>query len=267
MNPTHPRLAEAARWSVLVRDVATGEVVLEHAPEAMLSVASVAKLPLLFACAALIERGELDPAEPLDRSSVPPVGDSGLWQHLAQPTLAAADAAALVGAVSDNLATNVLLARVGLDAVERECGALGLGGLVLHDAVRDERGPEHAPRLGSGSAAGAVALLERLASGALGGVGDMVLEWMRHSVDLSMVASAFGQDPLSHGMPGAAIALWSKTGTDADVRADVGLVRAPNRALAYAAIANWAPAPGVQDAVLASMRAIGSLVRVAIERR
>ena len=266
MSPTHPPLAEGAGWSVLVRDAGTGERVLEHAPEALLSAASVPKLLLLVTCATLIERGELDPAERLDRASVAAVGDSGLWQHLAQPTLTVADAAMLVGAVSDNLATNVLLERIGLEAVARECARLGVHDIELHDAVRDARGPADAPRLGSASAAGAVDLLERLAGGSLGAAGERVLGWMRHSVDLSMVASAFGHDPLSHGMPGDAVELWSKTGTDADVRADVGIVRSPRRTLAYAAIANWSPAPGAQDAVLASMRAIGELVRAAVER-
>ena len=99
---------------------------------------------------------------------------------------------------------------------------------------------------------------------------------MRHSVDLSLVASAFGLDPLAHGATATgidgeaqppAVELFVKTGTDVGVRADVGIVRTPRRTLVYAAIANWVPAPGAQDAVLASMRAIGEQVRAAADAR
>lgn len=266
MGPTPP-LWEGATWSLLVRDANSGEVVLERDAAGVRSAASVPKLLLLVTCAALIERGELDPGELLDRGSVAPVGDSGLWQHLRQQTLCVDDAAALVGAASDNLATNVLLDRVGLDAVARESARLAVGDVVLHDAVRDERGPGHPPRLGSASAAALVALLTRLDARTLGSpaVSERVLAWLRHSLDLSMVASAFALDPLSHGADAAAVTLLSKTGTDDGVRADAGIVRGPSRTLVYAAIANWRGGDGRIE-VLASMRAIGELVRAAAVR-
>ncbi|WP_206448077.1 serine hydrolase [Agrococcus sp. KRD186] len=293
MSPTHPPLTGAAAWSVLVRDAATGETVLEHQADAVRSAASVPKLLLLATCAALIEAGELAADEPLDRASVAPVGDSGIWQHLAQRTLTVDDAATLVGAASDNLATNVLLERVGTDAVARESARLRVGDVVLHDAVRDERLPEHPPRLGSASAAGLVALLSRLEAGTLGSpaVSERVRGWLRHSLDLSMVASAFALDPLAHGAEASPISLVNKTGTDSGVRADAGIVRGRSRTLVYAAIANWpaaaaGPAGGgtaagataaggataggstvgdARFAVLASMRAIGELLREAVE--
>jgi beta-lactamase class A len=303
MSPTHPPLTDAADWSVLVRDASTGEILLEHEADAVRSAASVPKLLLLATCAALIEAGELAADEPLDRASVAPVGDSGIWQHLARRTLTVDDAATLVGAASDNLATNVLLERVGMDAVTRESARLRVGDVVLHDAVRDERLPEHPPRLGSASAAGLVALLSRLEAGTLGSpaVSERVRGWLRHSLDLSMVASAFALDPLAHGAEAEPISLINKTGTDAGVRADAGIVRGPSRTLVYAAIANWPTAasaateggatadrvtaggptesrPTAGDAaageaeardsrfaVLASMRAIGELLREAVE--
>src|SRR5690606_37923191 len=146
-------------------------------------------------------------------------------------------AATLVGAASDNLATNVLLERAGTDAVARESARLGIGDVVLHDAVRDERLPEHPPRLGSASATGLVALLSRLEAGTLGSpaVSERVLAWLRHSLDLSMVASAFVLDPLAHGAEAGPISLVNKTGTDAGVRADAGIVRGRSRTLVYAA--------------------------------
>ncbi|ERG64281.1 hypothetical protein L332_07420 [Agrococcus pavilionensis RW1] len=263
MSTTHPPLTDAARWSVLVRDVATGELLLSRSPDAELSAASAPKLLLLVACAMLAERGELDLDEALDRSSAEPVGDSGLWQHLAQSTLSACDAAMLVGAVSDNLATNVLLERIGLDAVERVRAELGIEGVRLHDRVRDRRGLEHPARLGTASATGLADLMARLATRTLrsAAVSDRVLGWLRHSVDLSMVASAFGKDPLSHGHGADLPRLVNKTGTDAGVRVDTGLVVGARRTLAYAALASWQHEAAATDAVLTSMRVIGAELR------
>lgn len=263
MTATHPPLADAATWSVLVRDVATGETVFSRSPDLELSAASAPKLLLLVASAVLAERGKLDLDELLDRSSVEPVGDSGLWQHLAQPTLTVGDAAMLVASVSDNIATNVLLERIGLDAVERVRAELAIEGVRLHDRVRDHRGPEHPARLGTASATGLTHLMARLGSRTLGSasVGDRVLGWLRHSVDLSMVASAFGKDPLSHGHGADRSRIVNKTGTDAGVRVDTGLVLGARRSLAYAALANWPPEADATDAALTSMRAIGAELR------
>ena len=63
---------------------------------------------------------------PLARTAEDPVGDSGLWQHLAAEALSAGDFAVLVGAVSDNLATNTLLRHVGSRPCGRRPAALGL---------------------------------------------------------------------------------------------------------------------------------------------
>ena len=55
-------------------------------------------------------------------------------------------------------------------------------------------------------------------------VSSQVLGWLATGVDLSMVGAAFGLDPLAHAVPDRGISLHNKTGTDAGVRADVGLV-------------------------------------------
>ena len=86
---------------------------------ALLRTASVGKVFLLVEVADRLERGVLDPQQPLRRDRVAPVADSGLWQHLASRRRSRSrDVACLVGAVSDNWATNVLLDLVGLAAVQ-----------------------------------------------------------------------------------------------------------------------------------------------------
>ncbi|MFA4841908.1 MAG: serine hydrolase, partial [Agrococcus sp.] len=109
--PIEPPLlsAEDARWGVVIGWASRPEPLVQVDADAELRVASVAKLLLLAACASAIESGELDPRQQLDRRTVPPVADSGIWQHLEQQTLSVHDVATLIGIASDNLATNVLL--------------------------------------------------------------------------------------------------------------------------------------------------------------
>lgn len=85
----------------------------------VLPTASIGKVFLLIEAARAIRAGQVSPDELLRRAEFDLVGDSGLWQHLAVETLPLSDVARLVGGLSDNLATNVLLARLGLSAVQR----------------------------------------------------------------------------------------------------------------------------------------------------
>ncbi|MEV4508473.1 serine hydrolase [Dactylosporangium sp. NPDC049525] len=246
---------------------ADGRVVHAHRPDLVLSTASVGKLLLLLEVAR-----SLPPDLPCDRRDVAAVADSGLWQHLGTDVLPVRDLAVLVASVSDNLATNVLLRRAGLDRVAALAASLGLTVTALHDVVRDVRTAAHPPRLSSGSAGELSLLLHRL-PGIEGGA--QVLDWMRTSVDLSMVASAFDLDPLSHD----GVLLRNKTGTDDGVRADVGVVTGTAGAVSYAALANWSPAASPASPtsptsptspvspvatvgeVLATMRALGNAIR------
>ena len=61
-----------------------------------------------------------------------------------------------------------------------------------------------------------------------------VLGWLSLNADLSMVASAFGLDPLSHRRPDHGMLLVNKTGTDGGVRTEVGVLRGPRAGVAYA---------------------------------
>lgn len=268
------------RWSICLRDAA-GAPVLEHRPDDVLPTASVGKVLLLLAAARRLADGGPEVGLRLPRDPGLAVADSGLWQHLDAPGLGVADLAVLVAAVSDNWATNVLLDQLGSD-VPWVGPPAGPRVLALHDRVRDRRGPEHPPTLSTGSAAALSAvLLELLAGRGLGRqVGPRVLGWLRLNADLSMVASAFGLDPLAHSAPDLGLLLANKTGTDAGIRADVGLVvpcgpdGAPDdaRAIAYAVLAHWAPDLPAEDerrtrlAVLGLTRRIGEQVDALVRR-
>jgi beta-lactamase class A len=247
---------ERVDWSVMVLD-AREQVLAAHEPASVLPTASMGKVLLLHAAALAIEAGDLDEREPLSVEAQDEVADSGLWQHLRTRTLPAYDVAALIGAVSDNLATNVLLRRVGLDTVDGVRRALGLDGTRLLDRIRDQRTPSDPPAPSVGRADELAGLMLRLEQGRAidSATSARTRGWLALGTDLSMVAASFGLDPLAHTE-----ALAHKTGTDLGVRADAGVWHRPDGTLvAYAALAQWpvppdaAPSGIAEDARLAAM--------------
>ncbi|GAB3582272.1 serine hydrolase [Calidifontibacter terrae] len=218
--------------------------------------ASVGKLLLLAATAEKLDSAEIDGAQPLAKNSVAPVADSGIWFHLDQPTLSVLDCCRLISAVSDNHATNVLLNRIGLSEVDHYTDRLGVAPMRLLDQVRDHRGPGMPQTLSLASPRSLVGFLRLLDDGT---VSPRVRDWMRFNTDLSMVASAFGLDPLAHidEKP----LLHNKTGSDSGVRVDVGTLAGDRRTLHYAAVARWSPDDPDARPALAWMRGIGERIR------
>lgn len=256
-------------WSVFVAPVdGEDEPWAAESEHDVLLTASVGKILLLAHTAELIRSGELDPCAPVTRAPEDFIRDSGLWHALDQDTFGVADVCRLIGATSDNLATNALLRTVGLDRV-KECAArLDAAPMELLDKVRSHRDlrelPESAETLSKSSAH---ALWRMQVAIHDGRVDPMVAQWLSLCTDLSMVASAFDLDPLAHNRLGGETFSWvllNKTGTDDGVRADTGLVTHDGRTVAYAAIANW-DAQEADDVVLAKvmgrMRSIGGDIR------
>ena len=225
-------LTAPVEWSVSAIDARTGDVLVEESADRELPCASLGKILVLIEAARRIHAGSLDPDQLLGRAPEDAVGDSGLWQDLRASLLPAADLCVLVAAVSDNLATNVLLRTLGLDAVSATARAIGLEGVTLHDQVRDKRGPGHPAHLATASARGLTCLFARLHRGEIvsPAVSETVLGWLAANTDLSMVASAWGLDPLAHRPADRPhLALVNKTGSDRGVRAEAGLVTVHDR--------------------------------------
>lgn len=222
--------------SARATDLSTGAVLFSVDDHVVMPTASIGKVLLLVEVAARLESGQLSPLVQLDRLPQDAAGDSGIWQHLQVPALPVADLAALVGASSDNLATNVLLRRVGLEAVSARTEALGLTRTGLLDLARDHRGPDDAPQLSVGSANELTWLFSALARGEVvdAATSQRVISWLSLNSDFSLVSSAFGLDPHSHRHAEHGILLVNKTGIDAGVRSEVGVLRGPNAGVTYA---------------------------------
>lgn len=266
---TLPALTDGVDWSVCVRDATTGTVMAAHTPERVLRTASIGKVFLLCEAAQRLDAGTLRPDEPLSWADDEMVGDSGLWHRLSLRTLPLVDVCALIGAVSDNLATNVLVRHLGVETTQTMARALGCEDSALLDRIRDERGPDDPPTLSVGRAdelSAVMVQLHQIAGGAPGvlsaGAAQRVLHWLGADTDLSMTSSAFGLDPLGHDEFDRGFWLANKTGTISTARIDLGLVRTPDgRAVAWMMGANWADDTDPRDDVLAAMAEVGRAMR------
>ena len=201
-----------------------------------LPTAGLGSVLLLIEVAARITARDATGFGILDKSPGDAVADAGLWQHLQAPALPVTDLAALVGATRDNLATNVLLRQLGLDAVRARAESLGLTRTALLDLARTGRGPDDAPHLSIGSARELAGLFAALSRGEVVDhvTSHRVLGWLSNGADLSMVSSAFGLDPLSHRSSDHGLQLVNATGTDAGVRSEAAVLSGPRAGVAYA---------------------------------
>ncbi|MCS3878413.1 muramoyltetrapeptide carboxypeptidase LdcA involved in peptidoglycan recycling/beta-lactamase class A [Gordonia amarae] len=277
-----PPLDTRARWSVRIVNAADGAVLAEHTPDVLCKTASIGKIFLLIEVARRLESGELSPEQ---RITVPPelhVRDSGLLHMMAWHDVAIADAALLVGAVSDNLATNALIHLCGLDAVRAVAPALGYRDTTLVDYIRSERLPGMPWTASCGTGAELADLMRRLGEGdteesceatiLTPGVRARVLEWLAAGADTSMVAGGMRLDPLAHVDPVEdGVVLRHKTGTIDTARIDVGHVAGPTGRVAYAVAANWdddvASGHDMRSSVLGAMDTIGERIRARVTGR
>jgi beta-lactamase class A len=241
-------------------DLRTGSTLVSIDDRIVLPTASVGKILLLIEVSARITAREFGGYGILDKTPGDAVAASGIWRSLQAPALPVADLAALVGATNDNLATNVLLRQVGLDAVRARTESLGLGRTALLDLVRNKRGPDDAPQLSVGSASELTWLLAALSRGQIIDhvTSQRVLGWLAHNADLSLVASAFGLDPLSHRTTDHGIQIINKTGTDPGIRAEVGLLSGIRTGVAYALTVQFVDSDlATRLRVLEAMRTFG----------
>jgi beta-lactamase class A len=251
---------DGVQVSARATDLATGRALFSVDDHVVMPTAGIGTVLLLIEVAARLRDADFGAYTILDRTAADSVGNSGIWQHLQAPSLPVADLAALVGATGDNLATNVLIRAVGLSAVRARTEELGLTRTALLDLVRDRRGPDDAPQLSVGNATELTWLFTALARGEIVDqeASERVLGWLSLGTDLSLVAGAFGLDPLAHRHADHGILLVNKTGTDAGVRSEVGVLRGPRAGVVYAVSMHFADVRlSSRLAVLEGMRSVG----------
>ncbi|QNA92863.1 MULTISPECIES: serine hydrolase [unclassified Microbacterium] len=268
---TLPPLDPRVTWSVRLLDADTGDTLAEHDPHTQCETASIGKIFLLLEVARRLEDGIFSSDDRIEIPDEHQVEDSGLLYRMQDQRVTVHDAALLVGAVSDNLATNALIHLCGLDQVRAVAPALGYRATSLHDYIRNERTPDLPWTPSYGTAAELSDVMRRLGTGDAfsPAVSARVLDWLAADTDTSMTADAFLVDPLAHvEAEYQGMVLRHKTGSVGFARVDVGLLRGPEAAIAYAVAANWKGSPvDLRAPVLDDMRAIGERIRAQVTAR
>jgi len=191
-------------WAAL--DTHTGAFEQEHGHD-VLPAASTIKLFVYSA----FRRSQLDPEEVVGAGAT---GGSGVAEYLETP-LTLADHAFLMLAVSDNASTNILLDRLGFEAVADEIERLGLE----HTRVRRRMmsaGPEN----------------ETTAADLATGLARLLLEPFAEDMLQPMRVAADMESFLPHLLPEATIA--AKSGELDSVRHEVAYITQGNRRLVTA---------------------------------
>jgi beta-lactamase class A len=191
--------------------------------------ASLIKLPILATFWETVEAGRLDPNE---RVSVPaealPVEGTGVLKALApglQPTWS--DLATLMITVSDNVATNLIIDRLGMEAIQGWIDKAGLAETRIERRMMD-RSAMAAGRGNWTSAADMEAMLLGIAAGRC--VSGQASREMRRVLEAQQI-----QDRLARRL-GEGVRVANKTGNFADVIHDAGIVSSPNGTLVVAVL-------------------------------
>ncbi|MGO3885369.1 MAG: serine hydrolase [Mycetocola sp.] len=228
--------------SARIDDIRSGQNLLAVDDYIVMPTASIGKVLLLIDVAAKMQDSSFPALSVLERSPQDLVSETGLWQHLQVPALPIADLATLVAATSDNVATNVLVRAIGLDSVRRRTESIGLKRTAMLDRVRAKRGPDDAPHISLGSMRELSWLFGSLVRGEIvdPATSAQVTEWLSRNMDLSLVASAFGMDPLAHRDNRHGLTLVNKTGVDSNIRVEAGVLTGPRAGVSYAVAASFA---------------------------
>ena len=204
--------------------------------------ASLIKLPILAAFWHAVEAGRLDPAERVAVPAEARVEGTGVLKALAQglqPTWS--DLATLMITVSDNVATNLVVDRLGLPAVQAWIDGAGLADTRIERRMMD-RAAMNAGRQNWTSAADVAALLASIAAGACVSAGAS--RQMRRALEAQQV-----QDRLPRRLPDGA-RVGNKTGNFTDVVHDAGIVSWPGGTLVLAVLTHQVrPAWQAADAI------------------
>lgn len=133
----HKRLDSLARahhgqLAYTVHNIDTGER-FELRGDEPFPTASLIKVPILVTLYGLVEKGSISLDDPIRVTRIDKVPGSGMLQHLHDNIeITVRDAAWLMGTISDNTATNLLLDKVAIRRVWEKMEALGLPKSKVH---------------------------------------------------------------------------------------------------------------------------------------
>ena len=211
----------------VIVDVSSGER-FERLGRVQFPTASTIKLAILYELLRQSDEGRIaiDEVAPVERARAVP---GGLLYELTRPSLSPRDLAIAMILQSDNTATNVLIDRVGMTAVNQRMKQLGLQATLLRRHMID-----HAAALRGDENVSTPADLARLVQAFHAGEG-LSKESAAAAMD---ILKKFKQTPIRSGVPDT-IAVASKSGELEGVRADAGIVYVAERPYVFVAMGTY----------------------------
>jgi beta-lactamase class A len=204
--------------AVSLRDQKGGAAIDRHAAEPF-ALASSIKLSVLYELYRQAEEGRIDLGE-LTTPPLPRVGGGGVLQELGgRVSVTWRDLAVMMMGWSDNEATNLLVDKVGLDAVNRRLDALGLPAVRLRRKMMDLE----AARAGRENV-GTPEQMRRLVEAMHAGTGLSP----ERAADLRKVASVVKDSPFRTPLP-EGLVVMDKPGSLEGVRCVTAYVDVPGR--------------------------------------
>jgi beta-lactamase class A len=212
--------------ALAARHVESGRIWRRH-ERRLFPAASLIKLPILASFRDAVEAGSIDPMERTTVAAHARVEGTGVLKALAPgltPTWE--DLATLMITVSDNVATNLLIDRLGMDHIGRWIAGAGLTDTRLERRMMD-RSAMSAGRSNWTSAADIETLLAAVVAGTC--VSRDASAGMRRAFEAQQI-----QDRLARRLP-EGVTVANKTGNFADVLHDAGILAWPGGTLVVAA--------------------------------
>lgn len=215
------------RVGLVVKDLSTEET-LHWSPEERFPAASVIKIPILVEALRQEQAGRLRLDERIPVRAEDKVGGFGILKELPSvETVSLLDLLTLMIIISDNTATNLCIARVGMDAVNETMASLGLRATVLQRKMMDVAARERG--LDNFTSAGDIArLLELIAT-------DKVLTPEACTRALDILTRQQVNDRLPLLLP-SQVKVAHKTGELPGIRHDVGILFIDPRRVVIAAL-------------------------------
>jgi beta-lactamase class A len=212
-----------------LKDLKTGQVVMELRPSEPFPTASAIKLAVLYELYRQAEEGRVDLAA-VTTPPLPRVKGGGVLQDLGdRVTLTWRDLAVLMMRWSDNEAANLLIDKVGIDAVNRRLDGVRMPGVRLRRKMMD-LDAARAGRENAGTAAELRALAETVFSGP-----GLSPERAR---DIRAVASLAKVSPFREPLP-ETVAILDKPGELEGVRCVAAVVDVPGRPYSIAIMTGY----------------------------
>jgi len=203
-----------------LKDLETGKTLFVNEREVFPQASSI-KIALLLEVFKQAEEGRLDLDEFLALEEGRKVAGSGVLLHLGRPglKLSVRDTAVLMIVLSDNTATNLLIDKAGMEAVNRRMDALGLTKTRLRRRMMDVEAAREG-RENVSTPLEMMTLLEKIWRG--GVLGEP------YRTDLLAILAIPKDSPLRSGVP-EEIEVAEKPGELEAVRCDSGIVMLPGR--------------------------------------